>query len=93
MAYYSDDNMKYIVLEMQTSNGTTATLVNSYSDLNQAKSKYHLVLSAAAISNVECHAAAILNQTGYELVSEFFEHPQEPEESEGDDEEPPIAGE
>ena len=79
MAIYSDDNMRYIVMEIQTSNGTPATIVTSYSDINEAKSKYHSILSAAAVSNVECHAAVILNQTGYEITSEFFEHPPIPE--------------
>ena len=92
MAYQFEERgegMNYIVLEMQTTGGVTATLVNSYSDLNEAKSKYHLILSAAAVSQVEVHAAVILNQTGFEITSEFFEHPPipEPEEPEEQGEE------
>ena len=44
----------YIVLEIQTST-SVATIVDSYSDRNQAESKYHQILSAAALSSMDSY--------------------------------------
>ena len=42
--------MKYIVIEIQTQDdGMVGTLVNAYDARNEAESKYHKVLSAAAV--------------------------------------------
>ena len=66
--------MNYIVLEAQTTGGTTATLVSSYSDRNQAESKYHTVLAAAAISQIEKHTAVLMDETGLCIRSQCYEH-------------------
>lgn len=50
--------MSYIVLEMQTNNGTTAIVPPFvYTNQKEAESKFHAVLAAAAVSNVEEHTA------------------------------------
>ena len=41
----------YIILEIQTTNGTPASLVHTADNYNEAKSVYHTVLAAAAISS------------------------------------------
>ena len=66
--------MNYIVLEAQTNGTSTATLVNSYADRNQAESKYHTVLAAAAISELERHSAVLMDETGLCIRSQCYEH-------------------
>lgn len=65
----------FIVLETQTSaDGTVGVISNTYSDKNEAKSKYHLILSFAATSSVPVHTAFILTDDGYVIQSECFKH-------------------
>lgn len=70
----------FIVLEFQTSaEGNTAVVPPvTYETLNEAKSKYHLILSAAAVSSVPYHTAAIMYHNGNLIESECFEHLPEP---------------
>ena len=63
----------YIVIEIQTSN-TVATLVNSYEDRHQAESKYHQILTAAALSSVPKHSAVLMNDSGQTIKSETYIH-------------------
>ena len=63
----------YIVIEIQTTS-TVATLVNSYDNINQAESKYHQILTAAALSDIPKHGAVLLNDDGQMLKSECYEH-------------------
>ena len=63
----------YIVVEIQTSN-TVATLVNSYEDRNQAESKYHQILTAAALSSVPKHSAVLMNDVGQTIKNETYIH-------------------
>ena len=71
--------MKYTVIEIQ--NGVVGQNVWTYNNINDAEAKYHLVLSVAATSSVEVHAAVLLNETGYCIKHESYSHPKpEPEE-------------
>lgn len=63
----------YIVMEIQSSD-TTATIVNSYADRNQAESKYHQILTAAAVSSVPKHSAVLLAENGVSLKNESYFH-------------------
>ena len=63
----------YIVIEIQTST-TVATLVNSYEDRNQAESKYHQILTAAALSSVPKHSAVLMNDVGQTIKNETYIH-------------------
>lgn len=63
----------YIVLEIQTS-ATVATLVNSYEDRNQAESKYHQILSAAALSSVPKHSAVLMDDVGETIKMDSYIH-------------------
>lgn len=68
-------NAKYIVIEMQTNDaGTVGTLVWSFDTRNQAESKFHSVLSAAAISELPLHAASLLQSDGRLLDCRSYEH-------------------
>lgn len=69
--------MNYIVIEAQTKDGTTALLTSVHASQNEAERKYHLVLSAAAVSSLDRHSASMLDETGYCLKSQCYEHGEE----------------
>ena len=66
--------MKYIVIELQTTNGSTSHIVTTHDTRLEAESKYHLILSAAAVSNVPLHAATILTSDGFQLMYQAYTH-------------------
>lgn len=67
----------YIVIELQTNGKSTAILTYTYTDKNVACQKYHTILAAAAVSNVEVHTAMIVNEYGNVEYRETFEHKSE----------------
>lgn len=69
------DSSVYIVIELQIDKeGNVANLVNAYTNVNEAESKYHSVLASAAVSNVYRHSASILDDRGVTIKSESFRH-------------------
>lgn len=73
--------MTYIVIELQTNqDGTVGNLVYSYTDRGQAEQKYHLILSAAAVSQLPVHAAVLLTGDGRTLASQCYRHEEPVEE-------------
>ena len=66
--------MVFIVIEIQSDGSTAATLVNSYTDRNTAESKFHQILTAAAVSSVKVHSAVLMTDRGKILKSEIYEH-------------------
>lgn len=64
--------MKYIVIEIQTNDGDVSTLTWQFDDLAQANAKYYAILSVAAVSGLDAHAAVILDERGYLLKNESF---------------------
>ena len=67
--------MNYIVQEIQTTNGVTAlTSPFVYADRNAADSKYHTILAAAAISQVEEHGAIMYTHEGVLDKAECYYH-------------------
>lgn len=64
--------MGFIVLEIQKQDGKIATLVTQHDTLNEARAKYHAVLSAAAISGLERHGAVLLREDGYQDSYESY---------------------
>ena len=57
--------MNFIVIELQTNDDwTVGNLVWSFDNREQAESKFHAVLSAAAISTLPVHAACLMDATG-----------------------------
>ena len=73
--------MTYVVMELQTNGETTAVVPPvSYSNKQQAEAAYHTILSAAAVSQVEKHAAVIVADNGQIVRSECYYHPTESEE-------------
>lgn len=69
----------YIVIELQTNNGTTGNFVFAFADLADAYAKYYSILSSAAKSSVELHTALIITADGSVVRSEHFAHAKETE--------------
>lgn len=70
----------YIIIEIQTpQTGTPAVIVNTRESWAEAKSTYHAILSAAALSSVYCHAAVLMDIHGNVDASEYYTHPGAPE--------------
>ena len=64
----------FIVLELQATLTNVAHIFTTYSSLAEAESNYHLVLSAAAVSDVRAHSALLMTANGQVLRSETYEH-------------------
>ena len=70
--------MKFIVLEIQTnSDETIGTIINSYTDRNQAEQQYHLILASAAVSSLPAHAAVLMTSEGAAIERKVYLHGQE----------------
>lgn len=63
----------YLVVEIQTSSGKISTLNYQFDALNLAEQKYYAILSAAAVSTIDVHAAMILDCCGNVLKNEFYD--------------------
>lgn len=66
--------MAYIVIELQTNDGQTANIVTAHQSREEAESKYHQILATAAISEVNIHAACMLDERGNLEKSEYYIH-------------------
>ena len=65
----------YLVIELQkTAPDRVGNLVTAHTDLNEAQSKFHTVLAAAAISAVPQHSAMLIDDRGGLIARETFEH-------------------
>lgn len=70
----------FAVIELQKLNDTTlANIVAAYEDLNEAKSRYHTILAAAAISSVPLHSALIITDDAFLIERDSFVHGIQPE--------------
>lgn len=66
--------MVFIVIEVQSTGESAAVLQNSYTNRNEAESKFHEVLKYAAISTVPMHSAVLMTDSGKTLKAERYEH-------------------
>lgn len=66
----------YIVLEIQeqTEGCTPNTITYTAETLDEAKSKYHYVLSYASVSNLHRHGAIIMKTDGRYIDNESYLH-------------------
>lgn len=64
----------YIVIELQTTNGETASLIQTKETKDEAMSAYHSILAAAAISTVEYHTAIVMDREGKYIARECYTH-------------------
>lgn len=68
--------MKYLVIEIQKfADGTIAVPpIATYDSFFDAMSRYHTILSAAAVSEVPVHSAVVLTETGQQMRLDSFNH-------------------
>lgn len=69
--------MLFIVMEIQSTGESASTIVFSYTDRNEAESKYHTILAAAAISSVPTHSALLCTDAGRALMYQSYSHKSE----------------
>lgn len=62
------------VIEIQKSGETATPLVQLFTDDAQAKSRYHELLSIAAVSNVPEHSVILVSEEGSYMFHEKYEH-------------------
>lgn len=73
-------SMKYFIVEIQKlGENQYAHIVHEASTRNEAESKYHQVLAAAAISNIPKHGAIMFTDEGYPLMHQNYVHTVVPE--------------
>ena len=73
--------MNYIVLEYQTTNAdATTVLTTTHTTREEAEQKYHMILSAAAVSGLKYHGALLMDAFGMLYKIEHYpERMPEPE--------------
>ena len=65
----------YYIFEIQKQlDGTCAHLLTTAETENEAKSKFHQVMAAAAISSVPIHTAVVLTDEGVPIMRETYRH-------------------
>ena len=65
----------FIVIEFQKNDeGQISTLVTTHDTLHDAESKFHQVLSYAAVSSLPLHSCMILNEKTYVIKTEVYTH-------------------
>lgn len=62
------------VIEIQKSGSTATPLVQLFEDTAQAKSRYHELLSIAAISSVPEHSVILVSEEGNYMFHEKYTH-------------------
>lgn len=67
--------MKFFVIEFQEQqNGQTSYVVTVHETRSDAESKYHTVLSYAAVSELRRHSAVIITPDGFVQKKECYEN-------------------
>ena len=67
--------MKYIVIELQKNKeGVVTNIVTEHENKELAESKYHTILSFAAVSEMPVHSAVILSEEGFCVASKCYKH-------------------
>lgn len=67
----------YSVIELQTNDNATVHIYQNAETFSEAMSKYHTVLAAAAVSQVEQHACIVVDEKGRYIARECYEHPRQ----------------
>ena len=72
----------YYIVEIQDTPGTSAALLHYTEETrNAAMSKFHSIMSYAAISTIPYHTCVVMDEQGKYLARECYEHPVIPAQS------------
>jgi len=71
--------MHYLVIEIQTNEGVMSVLNYQYNDLPTAEQQYYLILSSAAVSTLDVHAAMIVDENGFVIKNNSYRHTKAPD--------------
>ena len=71
--------MYYIVEIQKNADGSCAHLVQTAPTRNEAESKYHGVLSVAAVSALAAHSAIVFSDEGFPILNQCYTHEEEAE--------------
>lgn len=63
-----------IIIEIQSTNGTTSILPTVRQERAEAEQKYHNTLAYAAVSNVGVHSVVMLDDFGTRIKGETYQH-------------------
>lgn len=64
----------FAVIEIQKNGATATPITTLFTDKDQAYSKYHQVLAAAAISQIPEHSAILVSEEGSYMMHDKFIH-------------------
>lgn len=65
----------FFVIELQrTDSDNVPYLITAHKTKDEAEQKYHLVLSAAAVSEVPIHSAVMIDDSGISIKNETYVH-------------------
>lgn len=64
----------YILIELQTTDSQTASIVTAYTDRAAAEAAYHTTLAAAVASPVHYHTVMMVDERGNTLKREYYRH-------------------
>lgn len=64
----------FIVIELQKNGNELSNIVTTFTDKNQAESKFYQVMSAAAVSSVDKHSVCLLTEDGECLMAGTYMH-------------------
>ena len=68
----------FIVIEIQTNaDGSAGNFVWAFNSMDEAWSKYHAVLTSAAVSSLPCHACVLLGNDGQKYAAQAYRRGQE----------------
>lgn len=67
----------FVVIELQENGESLQNIVTAHTTLQEAESKYHAVLAAAAVSAVPVHSAVLLSGNDNVIKSESYRHGEE----------------
>ena len=66
--------MFYVIEIQKQPNDTFAHLVTTFENESEAKSKFHQILSYAAVSSLPVHTAIVITDEGTLLMRECYKH-------------------
>ena len=64
----------FLVIEIQKTGNQLSHIVTTHETQNEAESKFYTVLSYAAVSELDLHAATILREDGRCIRTGCYEH-------------------